>query len=120
MAAIIPGKGGDKYIPYEARTGNESIVYFTRDLSPEGLKKAYERVSANITGKVAVNKMEPAEYFGNIYFEPKLARPFAVTETAERYDVIATATHDAREWVNGVYNAAQLFFRDDIPAEAQP
>ena len=54
MAAIIPGKGGDKYIPYEARTGNESIVYFTRDLSPEGLKKAYERVSANITGKVAV------------------------------------------------------------------
>ena len=37
-----------------------------------------------------------------------------------RYDVIATATHDAREWVNGVYNAAQLFFRDDIPAEVQP
>ena len=37
-----------------------------------------------------------------------------------RYDVIATATHDAREWVNGVFNAAQLFFRDDIPAEAQP
>ena len=54
MATIIPGKGGDKYIPYEARTGNESIVYFTRDLSPEGLKKVYERVNGFICGKVAV------------------------------------------------------------------
>ena len=43
-----------KYVPYEERTGNESIVYFTRDISPEGIKKAYEKVSANITGKVAI------------------------------------------------------------------
>ena len=31
----VPGKDGNKYVPYEERTGNESIVYFTRDLSPE-------------------------------------------------------------------------------------
>lgn len=43
-----------RYIPYEERTGNESIVYFTRDVSPEGIKKVYERVNANITGKVAI------------------------------------------------------------------
>ncbi len=42
------------YVPYDARTGNESIVYFTRDLSAEGLKKAFEAVNANITGRVAV------------------------------------------------------------------
>ena len=36
-----PGTGGEKYIPVEERTGNESIVYFTRDLSPEGLRKIY-------------------------------------------------------------------------------
>ena len=30
---IIPGSGGDRYLPYEQRQGNESIVYFTRDLS---------------------------------------------------------------------------------------
>ena len=36
---------GGTYIPYEQRRGNESIVYFTRDLSPEGLKKAYEKVA---------------------------------------------------------------------------
>ena len=49
-----PGTGGEKYIPVEERTGNESIVYFTRDLSPEGLRKIYNKVNANITGKVAI------------------------------------------------------------------
>ena len=33
---------GEHYIPYEDRTGEESVVYFTRDLSPEGLRKIYE------------------------------------------------------------------------------
>ena len=48
------GKDGNKYIPYSERTGNESIVYFTRDISPTGIAKAYEKVNANITGKVAI------------------------------------------------------------------
>lgn len=51
---IVPGTGGDHYIPYEERTGNESIVYFTRDLSAAGLRKIYERVNSVITGKVGV------------------------------------------------------------------
>lgn len=51
---IIPGTGGNRYIPYAERSGNESIVYFTRDLSPEGLCRIFERVGANLTGKVAV------------------------------------------------------------------
>ena len=33
---------------------SKSKVYFTRDLSAEGLKKIYKKVNANITGKVAV------------------------------------------------------------------
>lgn len=45
---------GSKYVPYENRTGNESIVYFTRDLSSEGLIKAYEQVCADMTGSVGV------------------------------------------------------------------
>ena len=32
-----PGKDGNKYVPYEARTGESSVVFFTRDLSEEGL-----------------------------------------------------------------------------------
>ena len=42
------------------------------------------------SGKLAVNKMEMNDYFGNIFFEPKVARPFAVTETVDQYDVQAT------------------------------
>ena len=47
----IPGTGGDRYIPYSERTGEESAVYFTRDLSPEGLQKVFRRVGGNITGE---------------------------------------------------------------------
>ncbi len=55
MAEVIThGTGGDTYIPYNKRTGGESVVYFTRDLSAEGLRKIYERVNSNITGKVAI------------------------------------------------------------------
>lgn len=35
----MPGMGGERYVPYSERTGNESVVYFTRDLSAEGLRK---------------------------------------------------------------------------------
>lgn len=50
----MPGTEGEKYIPIEKRTGNESIVYFSRDLSAEGLERIYQKVKGNITGKVAV------------------------------------------------------------------
>ena len=33
---------------------SKAKVYFTRDLSPEGLKKVYEKVNADIKGRVAV------------------------------------------------------------------
>ena len=58
-----PGVGGDRYVPYEERTGNESIVYFTRDLSAAGLRKLYERVNGQIGGKVAV-KLHTGEKYG--------------------------------------------------------
>ena len=40
----VPGTGGNHYIPYSERTGDESVVYFTRDLSAEGLRRIYERI----------------------------------------------------------------------------
>ena len=61
--APIPGTNGDKYVPYAQRTGNESIVYFTRDLSAQGLQAIYQRVSANLTGKVAI-KLHTGEQNG--------------------------------------------------------
>ncbi|MBQ3879691.1 MAG: DUF362 domain-containing protein, partial [Oscillospiraceae bacterium] len=50
----IPGKDGNKYVPFEARTGESSVVFFTRDLSEAGMKKIYDRVSSVLTGKVAI------------------------------------------------------------------
>ncbi len=41
-------------------------------------------------GKVTVNKMAAGEYFGQIFKEHKLVKPFEVTETTEQYDVVAT------------------------------
>lgn len=49
-----PGTGGERYVPYGERTGNESIVYFTRDLSAAGLRKAYAKVSGTIGGRVGI------------------------------------------------------------------
>ena len=59
MAAIhpVPGKDGNKYIPFEERTGESSVVFFTRDLSAEGLKKIYDKVASVLCGKV-VNIVE--------------------------------------------------------------
>lgn len=59
----VPGENGNKYVPYEERTGNESVVYFTRSLSAEGLIKAYGQVSANIKGHIGV-KLHTGEQNG--------------------------------------------------------
>ena len=59
----VPGIGGDRYLPYEQRTGNESIVYFTREPSAAGLREACSRVAGDITGKVAV-KVHTGEEHG--------------------------------------------------------
>ena len=39
MSKPVPGKNGNKYVPFEERTGESSVVFFTRDLSEDGLKK---------------------------------------------------------------------------------
>ena len=54
MKKVVPGKDGNQYIPYAKRSGEESVVFFTRDLSEEGIKKIYDRVGSVLNGKVAV------------------------------------------------------------------
>ena len=43
--------------------GKKAVVYFTRDLSAEGLKKVYSKIKQNLTGKVAV-KLHTGEPHG--------------------------------------------------------
>ena len=107
---ITAGTGGENYIPYEKRTGPESVVYFTRDLSPEGLKKVYERVKGAITGKVAI-KLHTGEPKGPNIIPAAWVREFmaaelpegAIIETNTFYDGDRYTTEKHRETlkVNG-------------------
>ena len=79
------------YIPFEERTGNESIVYFTRDLSPEGLKKIYRRVSGNLTGRIAV-KLHTGEQYGPNIIPPSWVREFLASEIPDA-TIVETNTY---------------------------
>ena len=63
MSKITAGTGGEKYIPYSERSGAESIVYFTRDLSAAGLIKIFDKVKEVLSGKIAV-KLHTGEQHG--------------------------------------------------------
>ena len=101
---------GNIYIPFEKREGPESIVYFTRDLSAEGLEKIYKKVNENIDGKIAI-KLHTGEKNGpNIIPRPwvenliKKELPTAtIVETNAYYKGTRLTTEDHRETlkVNG-------------------
>lgn len=106
----VPGTGGNHYVPYEERSGKESIVYFTRDLSAEGLQKIYDRISESLTGKVGI-KLHTGEPHGpNIIPRPwvesliknKLPEG-TIVETNTYYDGGRYTTEDHRKTleVNG-------------------
>lgn len=106
----VPASGGENYIPYEARSGKEAVVYFTRDLSAEGLRKIYRRISEAMTGKVGV-KLHTGEKNGpNILPRPwveellkKELPNAAIVETNSYYEGDRYTTEKHRETlaVNG-------------------
>ena len=66
----VPGRDGNRYVPFEERTGESSTVYFTRDLSEEGLRKIYDRVGSVLTGRIAVKLHTGEEEGPNIIPRP--------------------------------------------------
>ncbi len=124
----VAATGGDRYVPYDERTGSESIVYFTRDLSAEGLRRAYEQVSAHIGGKTAV-KLHTGEQHGpNIIPRPWVAEllkkdlPDAtIVETNTYYegDRDSTEKHRKTLEVNG-WTFAPVDIMDEEGAEPFP
>ena len=115
------GVGGEHYIPYSERTGEKSVVYFTRDLSAEGLKKIYDRVKENMTGKIGI-KLHTGEPHGpNIIPRPwvenliKTELPEAsIVETNTYYDGgrYTTAQHLETLKTNG-WNFCPVDIMDD-------
>ena len=81
------------YVPMSERTGDVSVVYFTRDLSPEGLKKVYEKVNGKITGKVGV-KLHTGEPHGpNIIPRPWVKELLASEEELKEATIVETNTY---------------------------
>ena len=101
---------GTKYIPYEERNGKESIVYFTRDLSANGIKKVYEKINENMKGKVAV-KLHTGEKNGPNIIPSSWVKEFmndelpegVIVETNTYYegDRYTTEAHKETLLVNG-------------------
>ena len=106
----VPGVGGEHFISYNERTGAESKVYFTRDLSAEGLKRIYDKVSDGITGKIAV-KLHTGEKNGPNIIPSAWVKEFmtaklpdaAIVETNTYYegDRYTTEQHRDTLKVNG-------------------
>jgi len=42
------------------------------------------------SGKIAVNKQNLEDYFGNIFFDAKINKPLVITDTLEKLDILAT------------------------------
>lgn len=82
---------GNIYVPYESRTGNESIVYFTRDLSSEGLIKAYKQVCANMTGNIGI-KLHTGEQNGPNIIPRKWVKALVEQELPDAH-IIETNTY---------------------------
>ncbi|MBQ6333426.1 MAG: DUF362 domain-containing protein [Clostridia bacterium] len=106
----VPGTDGNRYVPFAQRTGESSVVYFTRDLSAQGLLKIYDRVSSVLCGKVAV-KLHTGEAKGpNIIPRPWVKELFekrltdaAIIETNTYYegDRYTTEQHRKTLEING-------------------
>lgn len=105
MAGVKAGTNGNVYVPYADRTGEESVVYFTRDLSPEGLVKIYDRVSSVLGGRIAV-KLHTGEAEGpNIIprpwvrtlFDERLKDDATIVETNTYYEGSRYTTEEHRK-----------------------
>ena len=87
----VPGTGGDIYLPFEERTGDTSVVFFTRDISPEGIKKAYRRVNEKIGGNVCI-KLHTGEPNGPNFTPASWIKEFMDTEAPDA-TIIETNTY---------------------------
>ncbi len=106
----VPGTGGDHYVPYEERSGEESVVFFTRELSAQGLVRIYERIRQALEGRIAIKLHTGEKYGPNIIprewvrtlMEQKLADG-TVIETNSYYEGDRDTTEKHRETlrVNG-------------------
>lgn len=54
-ANLQTATNGSVRVPFDQRDGATSDVFFTRDLSPEGLRRAVAKVAPRLSGKIAIS-----------------------------------------------------------------
>ncbi len=94
MENTVTANSGSVYIPYEERSGEKSVVFFTRDLSPEGLQKIFKRVSEVLEGKICVKvhtgekngpNIIPCSWIAELFKDEQL-KGATIIETNTLYD----------------------------------
>ena len=80
----------------------KSVVYFTKDISPEGLIKLYKKLGIKLDGKVAV-KLHSGEEGNQNYVKPEFVKPIiefvngTVVECNTAYDGARNSTEKHKE-----------------------
>ena len=99
---------------------NASVVYFTRDITPESLVKIYEALGREATGKVAI-KISTGEMGGHNYLQPALIAPLVKAvngtlvecNTAYEGSRSNTAAHKETIRAHGFYDVADVDIMDE-------
>ena len=74
MAMVLPSCGQNNNKKAQTTDENTSVVYFTKDISPEGLIKVYEALGVEAKGRVAV-KISTGESMLSNHLRPELIGP---------------------------------------------
>ena len=111
--AIVPTQVTDDAAP-------ASVVYFTREITPESLVKVYEALGREATGRVAV-KISTGEMGGHNYLKPELIAPLikkvngTIVECNTAYggSRANTAVHKETIKAHGFYDVAPVDIMDE-------
>jgi len=85
---------GNVYLPYDKRSGEESVVFFTRDLSAMGLTRMYRRICGSLFGakKIGV-KLHTGEAGGPNIIPREWVKQLFYTDLPQESAIIETNTY---------------------------
>ncbi len=124
----VAATNGDCYVPYSERTGAQSVVYFTRDLSAEGLVRIYRRIADVLNGKIGIKlhtgeqhgpNIIPREWVKNLIAEELPTSTIVETNSYYEGDRDTTEKHRETLKVNG-WTFAPVDILDEFGAKPLP
>ena len=128
FAACAALVAANLYSAEPAGTKKLSEVYFTHDISPEGLMKAYKALGRPLEGKNVAVKISTGEAGNNHYLQPSLIGPFVkslkgdIVECNTAYAGSRMKTKDHRETIedHGFNAIAKVVIMDEFAETELP